>query len=289
MISYIRAGTKLALGLNRPGRNVRVFPDDVFLVSYPKSGNTWTRFLIANLAYPEKNPDFSNLNELTPDPEALTKRHLAGMARPRILKSHQYFDPRYPRIINIVRDPRDVALSQYHFHRKRRVIEDGHPIGEFVTRFIAGETTPYGSWAENVASWLSTRYGNPDFLLLRYEDMVADTHAELAKVAKFLGIGLDSARIDHAVKQSSASRMRELEAAQTLEWSSTKETRKDVPFVRAAKAGGWRLELPAASVEELERAWGPLMKWLGYEPLTTHARDPKSVELQEALLGARIS
>jgi hypothetical protein len=289
MIRYIKAGTKLALGLNHPGRNLRVFPDDVFLVSYPKSGNTWTRFLIANLAYPEKNPDFSNLNELTPDPEALTKRHLAEMARPRILKSHQYFDPRYPRIINIVRDPRDVALSQYHFHRKRRVIEDGHPVGEFVKRYIAGETTPYGSWGENVASWLCTRYGNPDFLLLKYEDMVADTHTELAKVAKFLGIAPDSARIDHAVKQSSASRMRELEAAQTQKWSSTKETRKDVPFVRAAKAGGWRSELPTASVEELERAWGPLMKWLGYETVSTQARDPKSVELQEALLGARIS
>jgi hypothetical protein len=289
MIRYIVAGTKLALGLNIPGRNLRVFPDDIFLVSYPKSGNTWTRFLIANLAYPERNPDFSNLNELTPDPEALGKKHLAGMARPRILKSHQYFDPRYPRIIYIVRDPRDVAVSQYHFHRKRRVIEDGHPIEAFVSRFIAGETTPYGSWAENVASWLSTKYGDPNFLLLRYEDMVADTHTELAKVAKVLGIAPNPARIDHAVKQSSASRMRELEAAQTLKWSSTKETRKDLPFVRAAKAGGWKSELPPAALAELEQAWGPLMKWLGYEPVTSFAKDPRSVELQEALLGARIS
>jgi hypothetical protein len=289
MLRYLKAGTKLALKLNYPGRNLTVFPDDIFLVSYPKSGNTWTRFLIANLAYPEKNPDFSNLNDLTPDPEALSRRHLARMARPRILKSHQYFDPRYPRIINVVRDPRDVTLSQYHFARKRRVIDDGYPIEKFVTRFIAGETTPYGSWAENVASWLSTKYGDPGFLLLRYEDMVADTHTELAKVADFLAIGADHERVAHAVTQSSASRMRELEAAQTRQWSSTKETRKDLPFVRAAKAGGWKAELPAASVEELERAWGPLMKWLGYEPTTLHAKEPRLAELQESLLGERIS
>jgi hypothetical protein len=287
MIRYVRAGAKRALGLNIPGRNLVVFPDDTFLVSYPKSGNTWTRFLIANLVYPEKHPDFSNLNELTPDPEALSKRHLARMPRPRILKSHQYFDPRYQRIICIVRDPRDVALSQYHFQRKRMVIADDYPIGQFVTRFVAGETTPYGSWAENVASWLSTRYGRPGFLLLRYEDMVADTETELAKVAAFLGIPADSSRIAHAVAQSSANKMREMESAQALLWSSTKDTRQDVPFVRSAKAGGWMAGLPEASVRELEKAWSPLMKWLGYELASRPAEDSAADQLKESLMGER--
>ncbi len=289
MIRHLIAGTKRAFGLHSPGRELIVFPDDTFLVSYPKSGNTWTRFLIANLVYPEKKPDFSNINELTPDPEALSKRHLSGMPRPRILKSHQYFDPRFPQIIYIVRDPRDVALSQYHFHRKRRVIGDDYPIGNFVKRFLAGETTPYGSWAENVASWLCTKYGHPRFLLLRYEDMVADTPTELAKVASFLGLPADSSRIAHAVAQSSADKMRELESAQALRWSSTKETRQDVPFVRSAKAGGWKEALPEASIQELERAWFPLMKWLGYEPVSTPAEDAMSAHLQESLLGQRTS
>ncbi len=44
--------TQRALGLHHPGRNLKVWPDDVFILSFPKSGNTWTRFLIANLAYP---------------------------------------------------------------------------------------------------------------------------------------------------------------------------------------------------------------------------------------------
>jgi Sulfotransferase domain len=287
MIRRLIAGTKLAFGLHRPGRNLVVFPDDTFLVSYPKSGNTWTRFLIANLAYPEKHPDFSNINELTPDPEALSKRHLASMPRPRILKSHQYFDPRIPRVIYVVRDARDVALSQYHFQRKRRVIEDDYPIGKFVTRFLAGETTPYGSWGENVASWLVTRYGHQGFLLLRYEDMVADTPTELAKVAAFLGIPADPSRIAHAVAQSSSDKMRELESTQFRLWSGTRETRRDLPFVRSAKAGGWKSGLPEASVRALELAWSPLMKWLGYELVSSPAEDVRSAQLQESLLGER--
>ena len=112
MIERMRAGVKLALGLHHPGRNLAVFPDDIFIVSYPKSGNTWTRFLMANLVYPEKSPDFANLNQVIPDPEALSKRALARLPRPRIIKSHQYFDPRYRRVIYVVRDPRDVALSE---------------------------------------------------------------------------------------------------------------------------------------------------------------------------------
>ena len=85
MIKRLIAGGKYFFGLHSPGRNVRVFPDDIFLVSYPKSGNTWTRFLIANLVYPEKNPDFSNINQLLPDPEAMSKRALERARRPRIL------------------------------------------------------------------------------------------------------------------------------------------------------------------------------------------------------------
>jgi len=59
--------------------------------------------------------------------------------------------------------------------------------------------------------------------------------------------------------------MRELEKKQGHLWSSTRETRKDKPFVRTAKAGGWKTELPASSVCEIETAWAILMHEIGYE------------------------
>jgi Sulfotransferase domain len=265
MIQKLIRGTRQALGLHQPGRSLEVWPDDIFILSFPKSGNTWARFLIANLVYPETPADFSNINQLTPDPEALSKRELARMPRPRIIKSHQYFDPRYPRVIYVVRDPRDVALSQFHFHRKRRLIGDDYPAEKFVPRFVAGQTGPYGSWGENVASWLATRRHRPGFLLLRYEDMLEDAARELTKVAAFLQISADPERIRKAVERSSADEMRKMEQSQAHLWSSTKSTRQDVPFVRSAKAGGWRTGLPEIAVAELEAAWGHLMLCLGYE------------------------
>jgi hypothetical protein len=265
MFQKLIRGTRRVVGLHYPGRDFQVFPDDIFILSFPKSGNTWTRFLIANFVYPDTPADFSNINRLTPNPDGTTKRELARMPRPRIIKSHQYFHPEYQRVIYIVRDPRDVAVSQFHFQRKRKVIDDQYPIQTFVTRFVAGETCPYGSWGENVASWLATRYNRPGFLLLRYEDMLADTARELRKVAAFLAIPPDPSRIENAVKRSSAEEMRKLEKAQAMLWSSTKETRQDVPFVRAARAGGWRESLPDSAIAEVENAWGHLMLYLGYD------------------------
>ncbi len=272
MLKRVIDGAQRALGLHSPGRNLAVFPDDTFLVSYPKSGNTWARFLIASLMHPDEKIDFSNVNRMIPGNEVTRNRDLMSMPRPRIIKSHQYFDPRYPRVIYIVRDPRDVVVSQYHFQRKRHVVADQFPLSEYVTRFVAGRASFYGSWGEHVASWLATRHGRPSFLLLRYEDMVQDTARELAKVASFLGLPASSETIAQAVERSSADRMRTLEKSQAQLFTSTKNTRQDIPFVRAAKAGGWRAALPEECALQLDEAWGHLIQWLGYEPVVADRR-----------------
>ncbi|MGH9529854.1 MAG: sulfotransferase domain-containing protein [Terriglobales bacterium] len=288
MISRLLAGTKRAFGMHRPGRNLAVLPDDVFIVSYPKSGNTWSRFLVANLLNPEEPANFANINGLIPDPEALSVRELARLSRPRILKSHQYFDPRYPKVIYIVRDPRDVVLSQYHFQIKRRVLNDDHPLEPFVTSFIAGLTSPYGSWGENAGSWLAARYDKHGLLLVRYEDLIADAISEMKRIAVFLEITVTSQLLAQAVERSSAGQMRKLEADQAHMWSSTKDTRKDVPFVRAAGAGGWKSKLPEKSVLEIENAWSPLMKWLGYDLLSQATPEARSVGIPEPIFGGSL-
>ena len=63
---------------------------------YPKSGNTWTRFLIANLLHPSEPATFTNIDRLIPQSEELSKRELDRVPRPRIMKSHQYYRPQVP-------------------------------------------------------------------------------------------------------------------------------------------------------------------------------------------------
>jgi hypothetical protein len=269
VVRHLVAGIERGLGLHRPGRSLLILPDDIFLVSFPKSGNTWTRFLLANLRFPDQNITWANINRLVPDPSATAKRDFDRMPRPRIIKSHECFDPRYPRVVYIVRDPRDVVVSQYHYHRKVRRIKDESPIEEFVKRFLAGQTCPHGSWGQNVSTWLCTSERDPRFLLLRYEDLVADTARELMKVVEFLRLTTSPEQIHRAVERSSADHMRKLEETQTNENELMKGSRKDLTFVRAARAGSWRSELPAPMVASMEAAWGHLMQHLRYE-LSSH-------------------
>jgi hypothetical protein len=265
MLGQFTYAVKYALGLDLAGRHYTVFPDDTFLVSYPKSGNTWVRFLLANLIHPNETVGFSNINRLLPAPGVLSKRVLRKLPRPRILKSHEPFDVRFRKVIYLVRDPRDVAVSEYHFDLKKRYIEPDVSLEQFVKRFLAGETSSYGSWWEHTASWIGARQGNPGFLLVRYEDLNAESIGETTKIAEFLGIHADQERIAASVQRSSADRMRKLEKQQADQWTGTKDTRKEIPFVRAAKSGGWKETLPRQSAEDIEVAWSPLLNFLGYE------------------------
>jgi hypothetical protein len=283
MIWGIKRIVKYAMGTDIAGRNLAVYPDDTFIVSYPRSGNTWTRFLVANLVHPEQSVTFVNIERLIPDCEAMSSRYVKRVPRPRIIKSHEYFDPRYKKVIYIVRDPRDVVLSYYDFSRKYRHIEDSFPLTRFVSDFVAGRLSSFdwGTWGENVSSWFYTRNGRPDFLLLRYEEMLSNTESELGKVARFLGIESTRERVTAAVERSSADRMRSLEATQGDKWVSTKDKRSDIPFVRTASSGLWKEKLPASSIAEIESAWGPLMRELGYELTSSAGRSGASIESPE--------
>ena len=250
-------------------RDITMFPDDVFLTSYPRSGNTWTRFLIGNLVYQNEPVTFLTVERLVPDMYKSSDRVLRNLPRPRIVKSHECFDPRYRKVIYIVRDPRDVAVSNYHWELKLRSVRDGFPIEDFVPRWMEPEFWPrIGSWGDHVTSWLSTRQGKKGFLLLRYEDLKKDPQRALAQVAEFLGIEPSLERLNRAVDLSSADNMRKLEKQESAQWVATTLTRQDKPFVRNATSGGWKAVLPEQTVVYIEKHWGHLMRNLGYELVT---------------------
>jgi hypothetical protein len=257
-------------GKTAAGRAVTVFPDDVYLTSYLRSGNTWTRFLLGNLNWGDP-VTFANIESRVPEIYCIPDRTLRNLPRPRLLKSHEVFDPRYPWVIHVVRDPRDVAVSFYHHHVKAGNIPDGYNIDEFVPRFVAAEfDSACGTWADHVMSWLAMREGKSNFLLLRYEDLKENTDRELLKIGRFLQragfdhVDTSAERLARAVELSTPQRMRELEKQQSQHHVQLKRTRQDKPFIRNAKCGAWREDLSPKSVALIESAWGDVMQHLGY-------------------------
>lgn len=286
MMYGVKRTIKYLLGTDVAGRQIAVRPDDTFIVSYPRSGNTWTRFLIANLLYADRPVTFANIEQLIPDAEAQSSRYMKRVRSPRVIKSHEYFDHRYPKVLYIVRDPRDVALSYYNFSRKYRQIPDDFPLERYVHDFVKGALTsaPWGTWGENVGTWVAARNGRPNFLLLRYEDLIERTEAELVKVARFFGLASAPERLSAAIEKSSADRLRELENKQGSEWVTTKNKRSDIPFIGNAVAGKWKSKLPPTAIAEIESAWGTLMVSLGYG-LTASSEDSSRGDPQlEAVL-----
>lgn len=265
LINKLTYGVKHILEMDIAGHNLLAYPDDTFIVSYPKSGNTWTRFLIANLLQPDRPLTLLDMERLVPAVDGQTRRFFNAMPRPRVIRDHGPFDPQYKNIIYIVRDPRDVAVSAYNFVLKGALIDESYPMTSFVNEFVRGARSAVGSWGENVASWLATRGNSPRFLLLRYEEMLSETARELGKIASFLGLPVSAGRLAEAANRSSADNMRRLEKMHGDKWVQNRHMkRKDIPFIRSAKAGGWRTILPESAVAEIESAWGPLMAKLGY-------------------------
>lgn len=267
------AGRQL-IALGPAGRNVEVFEDDTYLVSYPKSGNTWIRFMLGNLYSQADTVTFSNLEKKVPDIHQNPARSLKKLPRPRILKSHEYLDPRYRKVIYIVRDPRDVAVSYYHYLIKMRIISECYQMTDYVDRFVSGSLDPFGSWLDHAGGWIGARQGRSDFLLLRYEEMLDNPSQELKKITIFLDRPVTDEQIEAAVAMSSFKHMRTLEQQEAGQWAPIKSGRADKPFVRQARKGSWRSELPMDAIVKIEDAWSDLMQDLGYAMNPPEVKEP---------------
>lgn len=256
--------SKIVLGRNYARRNLTVFPDDIFITSFPKSGNTWVRFIIGKLLYDEEIT-FLNIEKKVPDIYQSTDSFLLNLDRPRYLKSHEYFDPRYKTIIYIVRDPRDIAVSMFYFFKKLGVLRENDQINdEFIVSFINGDFNTFGSWSENVSSWLGTVQYKRRFLLLKYEDLLNDIMTEVNKICSFLKINVNESAIKRAVEDASSDKMKKMEVKQQHFWKPIKNSDYSIPFVRSCKYGQWKHELSLEHSKMIKDAFGRVMTQLDY-------------------------
>src|SRR5690606_19812954 len=162
---------------------------DVFLTSYPKSGNTWVRFLFANLLFPNEKVDFVSLERLIPDIYKNTGEELKLNYPINVFKSHNSFTPEYGNVVYIVRNPLSVCVSLYYHARKYRLFDNSLPFEAFVGKFLNGEVFPaFQSWQDNVMSWIDNVKKVDKFLLLKYEDIHDDPVANLQKICAFCGL-----------------------------------------------------------------------------------------------------
>jgi hypothetical protein len=238
---------------------------DLVVAAYPKSGSTWLRFALAG-ALSGREMDFDLVREISPP----LGGHRGGpeivSGGGRLVKSHEL--PRFvgfrrnrPRVVLLVRDGRDVGLSYFHHLRRRGTA--GEDFAAYWDDYVAGRASVFGSWQGYIREWLDqARTG--EVLTVKYEDLLADPAAELARINTRFGLGLSDAAIRTALQASTPEAMRAKEASSQLIEAQTSGGTRATSFVRQAKAGGWRDELDPVLAARFEAAARRELTELGY-------------------------
>ncbi len=231
---------------------------DQYLVSYPRSGNTWMRTMVGVLINPgeQGNPDFTRQN--IPGISISNAKKINSIISPRIIKSHSWYRSDIHRAIYIVRDGRDVLVSLYHYYitRENKILS----FPEFYSDYINGK---YGQlWHENVESWLirGKELLGDDLLVITFEQLKADTYQALSQTAKFLGLPAEKSEVEQALEASDISRMRKIEMQRRGPVDNI-----NASFYRGGKTGEWKDLFTPEIREGFSRIAGKALNLAGYE------------------------
>jgi hypothetical protein len=248
-------------------------PTDVFIVAHPKSGNTWLAYMLAILLWKDRDGhvNLGNQGNYVPhthhnDVAIAQYPHLPD---PRIFRNEgPRYQELYPKIMYLIRDPRAVLVSLYHMYEAivgpRRPLTFQAFLDEYLIHGCIRSWEPWQiRWDRQVTTWLRRAERDTRIMIIRYEDMVRDRQAVLARAAKFAGIRYDAEDLAVAVARGSFQAMRTNEEQHGTEIYSP-EAQKRARFIRRGTPDGWKDEIEPQVLARIEEALGPAMRLAGY-------------------------
>jgi hypothetical protein len=274
----------------------------VWLASYPRSGNTWTRAFLHNLFKGMSGESGSqNINGLNRFTAAVNGRELyaetlgfrptdehrdqIAAARHEVqrrtaerfeglifTKTHQALlvDRGFTTInfavtagaIYIVRNPLDVAISYAH-HLGCPLDETIAVMGRANAEIPVTETQVH----EVVGSWSQhvlswTHKPHQTIHVMRYEDMLATPERTFGGLARHLLLAPTPGQVSDAIERSSFARLRDQEESEGFQERPSQTGR----FFREGRAGQWQDILTKEQVARIVKDHGPQMARFGYLP-----------------------
>ncbi|XP_063429481.1 sulfotransferase 1B1-like [Mytilus trossulus] len=168
--------------------------DDLLICAYPKSGTHWLWEVVSMLKQQkaERIDAIKEWNML----EGIQQANFDSLPSPRIMNTHIYFrhlpkdfKNRKCKILYMLRNPKDVAVSYYNHHSKVLEYEYSGSWEHYFTRYLKGDVD-YGSWFEYTLDWERVMEDNPEYPIhtLHYESMKQNSLNEIKRIAKFLEI-----------------------------------------------------------------------------------------------------
>lgn len=272
----------------------------LWLVSYPKSGNTWMRMLLRNYleeiegVRPHETGDTSPYFWQAVSPMPLSALNLEDFVQIRpaamlhlqtifasrfhddrptaVIKSHTLnasilgvptFSPLWvDRAVYIYRDPRDIVPS-FADHTGGTIDDAIATLANEDAQMGKPPKIPsfLGSWSDHVRSWIMSRDTTQvSSMATSYERMQEDTARELTRVLEFCNIDVDPDAVERAVEAASFENLQAMEDSEGFDEASAKQER----FFRRGKVGSHEDELTRAQVAQVEKDHARMMSMLEY-------------------------
>lgn len=260
-VRILRLKKILDSSYKKSGKFVFIKKNDLFIVSYPKSGNTWLRLIVANLHF--GNANYNNIENLIPDIYHTNESKFISK-KLRIFKCHDHYDFRFGRAIYVVRDPREVIVSAYYFAIKIGVISKEYSRRKFVKEFLNGKfNSNFGSWYQHVGSWYGAKDNN--ILFIKYEDLRKRPSSEILKIANFLKIKVRKSKISEIIKKTSFKTLQDQEDKYRVNWASLPKNDNEVKFFRNGKTNSWKNFLTKEENKKIKKMWERNMRIFNYK------------------------
>jgi hypothetical protein len=239
---------------------------DCVVVSFGKSGRTWLRVMLSRyyqlrFGLSEKNLiGFDNLNRKNPGIPRIFFTHDNYLAdfTGNFDSKRDFYDTK---VVLLVRNPQDVAVSQFH-QWKFRMKESKKVINNYprdpnlpIFDFVMNEAAGIPKICDFMNRWAEEAPRMKNLLIIRYEDMRADPEANLQKIVEFLEGSADVDAVKSAVEFASVENMRKLETSSTFSSGRMKPGDKNNPDsfkVRRAKVGGYRDYFEDDQIERID-------------------------------------
>uniref|UniRef100_UPI0037E91CBD amine sulfotransferase-like n=1 Tax=Semicossyphus pulcher TaxID=241346 RepID=UPI0037E91CBD len=262
-------GFKLISGIHDPEYvdqicHLELRDSDVFVITYPKSGTIWMQqilLLIEAKGDPSSVSQAKYNGDLVPWIEVEgTREAFITAPSPRFRVSHlqHHLMPaalsrRKGKVIYIARNPKDVLVSYFHFHKIANMLDTPKDFNDFFERFMRAEVFG-GSWFEHIKTWYSHRE-EMNMLFITYEEMIQDLASAVKRISSLLGKNLTEEQLSDVVKHSTFTNMKKIPQASYEQVSDDLLNHQQGNFMRKGTIGDWKNHFTVAQNERFDEVF----------------------------------
>ncbi|KAG5669540.1 hypothetical protein PVAND_017427 [Polypedilum vanderplanki] len=249
-------------------KNLKIYPDDIFLCGFPRSGTTLMQemiWLIVNgFNYEKAKSELKDLRFPSLETIEIFKKihvelsnfHIDTLQRPRTIKTHlpvQFLPDDYwkiyPKTIYISRDPRDVVMSTFNI--SKNIFKEKSSMEEFLQNFLNDKIVfcPYREHC--IDFWNIPEKDN--ILYLTYEWVNQNIAETILKVVKFLGKEISEENLKLLKEHLKIENMRKNDSCNRKElFKELNVNSNPEDFIRKGKSGNYKDEMPEEFIEKFK-------------------------------------